>query len=71
MGKEKDFLDKMIQCPKCGKWSKKSYVQQYGSCLCGQVLDEKAKYKYEMFIKLHLWRNKNYSKIDIERGKYD
>lgn len=71
MKKDKHFYDDMIKCSKCGKWSKKSYVQQYGSCLCGNVLDKKAKYKYEMFVKLHLWRNKNYKSTDIERGKYD
>jgi hypothetical protein len=26
--------------------------------LCHKVLDEKAKYEYEMFVRLHLWRNK-------------
>ena len=49
MGKDKHFFDKMIQCQRCGKWSKKSYVDTYGTCLCGEVLDEKAKFRYEMF----------------------
>lgn len=69
--KEKDIFENMIKCPKCGKWSRKSYVEIYGSCLCGEILDEKAKYKYEMFKRLRLWRNKNYKSSDIERGKYD
>lgn len=71
MGKDKHFYEKMIQCQRCGKWSKKSYVEMYGTCLCGEVLDEKAKFRYEMFIKLRLWRNKNYRKDQIERNKYD
>ena len=70
MKKDKHFFDKMIQCPKCGKWSKKSYVKQYGSCLCGEVLNEQAKFRYEMYVKLRLWRKKNHTNSDIERGKY-
>lgn len=69
--RDKHFFEKMVKCPRCGKWSLKTYVQQYGSCLCGEVLDEKAKFKYEMFVKLRLWRNKNYKDSNIERGKYD
>ena len=67
---KKDIFKNLVQCPKCGKWSKKTYVQQYGTCLCGEVLDEKAKYKYEMFVRLHLWRKKNYKDSEIERGRY-
>jgi hypothetical protein len=69
--KDKHFFDKMVQCPRCGKWSQKTYIQQYGSCLCGEVLDEKAKFNYEMFVRCRLWRNKNYKNSQIERGKYD
>lgn len=69
--KDKHFFDKMVKCPRCGKWSKKTYIQQYGTCLCGEVLDEKAKFNYEMFVRCRLWRNKNYKTSDIERGKYD
>ena len=71
MGRDKHFYEKMVQCQRCGKWSKKSYIDIYGTCLCGEVLDERAKFKYEMFCKLHLWRNKNYRKDQIERSKYD
>ena len=71
MGKDKHFFDKMTKCPRCGKWSKKTYINIYGSCLCGKVLDEKAKFRYEMFCKLHMWRNKNYKNHQIERSKYD
>lgn len=69
--KDEHFYDKMIKCDKCGKWSKKDFVDMYGSCLCGNILDKKAKYRYEMFCKLHLWRNKNYRRDQIERNKYD
>ena len=62
---------KMIKCPKCGKYTTQDLVLRYGTCLCGQVLDPKAKYKYEMFCRLKLWRGKNYSLQEIERGKYD
>lgn len=54
---EKKF--NMIRCPKCGKYSKMSYVKQFGTCLCGEVLDAKAKYYYEMYNRLRLWRYGN------------
>lgn len=69
--KRKNIFEQMIQCPRCGKWSKIGYIQRYGSCLCEEVLDERAKFKYEMFVRLHMWRNKNYKITDIERSKYD
>ena len=50
---------KMKKCPKCGKYSSMVYVKSYGACLCGEVLDKKAKYKYEMNKRLRLWRGKN------------
>lgn len=71
MRRDKHFFDKMIQCPKCQKWSKRSYIKTYGTCLCGETLDQKAKFRYEMFMKLHLWRYKNYTRDQIERNKYD
>ena len=71
MGKDRSFYEKMIQCPRCGKWSKKDFIEMYGTCLCGEVLDEKAKFRYEMFCRLRLWRHKNYRKDQIERNKYD
>lgn len=71
MGYDKRFFEKMVQCPRCGKWSKKNFVETYGTCLCGEVLDEKAKFRYEMYTKLRLWRKKNYTKDQIERSKYD
>lgn len=69
--KNNNFFDNMVRCDKCGKWSKKSYVNTYGACLCGNVLDNRARFKYKLFIKLKLWRYKNYKKDQIERNKYD
>lgn len=46
-----------INCPDCYYGNHKESVDRYGTCKrCGKVLDEKAKYKYEMFCKLRLWR---------------
>ena len=47
-----------IKC-ECGYQNHKGTIARYGTCrLCGKVLDEKAKYKYEMFVRLHMWRGK-------------
>lgn len=49
----------LIQCPKCKYNNKPENVKFYGTCrLCDSVLDEKAKYKYEMNKRLRLWRGK-------------
>lgn len=43
----------------CGYQNKVEMIERYGTCrLCGKVLDPKAKYEYEMFTRLHLWRDK-------------
>lgn len=56
MAKNRKDFSNNIKC-ECGYFNKKESVLRYGTCrLCGKVLDEKAKYKYEMFCKLHLWR---------------
>ena len=48
-----------IVCPRCGYHNKKRYVDTHGTCnLCDEILDRKAKFKYEMNKKLRLWRNK-------------
>lgn len=50
---------KHVTCDECGYNNKTYNVERYGTCThCGKVLDSKAKYKYEMFCKLRLWRNK-------------
>lgn len=43
----------------CGYHNPINNVQKYGTCRgCGKVLDKKAKFEYEMYCKLHLWKNK-------------
>lgn len=45
-----------IKC-ECGYQNHKENVMRYGTCTgCGRVLDQKAKFNYEMFTKLRLWR---------------
>lgn len=45
-----------IKC-ECGYQNHVENVRRYGTCrLCGKVLDPKAKFNYEMFIKLRRWR---------------
>lgn len=62
--KSKKDLDNIV-C-ECGYHNHKSAIAIYGTCkLCGKVLDSRAKYKYEMNKRLHLWR-KN-SKPEIQR----
>lgn len=69
MDKEQIMKEKfnMIKCKKCGKYSAKHHVESYGTCLCGNVLDEKAKFKYEMNKRLRLWRGKNMYYGDYEK----
>ena len=53
-----------IVCPKCKYHNQKELVDRFGTCkFCNKVLDEKAKFKYEMFTKLRLWRNKKWQKF--------
>ena len=45
-----------IKC-ECGYQNHKENVMRYGTCRgCGKTLDSKAKYNYEMYTKLRLWR---------------
>lgn len=45
-----------VKC-ECGYCNHKANVERYGTCkLCGKVLDPKAKYNYEMYVKLRRWR---------------
>lgn len=55
MKKKKTTLDN-IKC-ECGYQNHKENVERYGTCkLCGRTLDQKAKFNYEMYCKLRLWR---------------
>lgn len=48
-----------IKCDNCGYFNQKCNVDKYGTCkLCGKTLDKKAKFDYEMFCRLRLWRKK-------------
>jgi len=48
-----------IICPKCGYSNLKKNYSVYGTCTrCGKTLNEKAKFKYEMYVKLRMWRKK-------------
>lgn len=47
-----------IKC-ECGYQNHVENVRKYGTCkLCGKTLDKKAKFNYEMYVKLRLWRGK-------------
>ena len=60
MKKDKSKPLDNIVC-ECGYQNHKENVKIYGTCrLCGKVLDKKAKYNYEMFVKLNLWRGKKW-----------
>lgn len=49
-----------VKC-ECGYCNKKYWVNIYATCkLCGKVLDDRAKFKYEMNKKLKLWRGKKW-----------
>lgn len=55
--KDKSFEDGTL-C-KCGYFNQKFNLDRYGTCkMCGEVLDSKAKYKYEIFCRLKMWRKK-------------
>ena len=52
------FIDG-TKCDNCGYFNQKCNVDRYGTCkLCGKTLDKKAKFDYEMFCRLRLWRKK-------------
>lgn len=58
MGHDISFKDAM-KCPKCGYYNLKQNWQLYGTCTrCHEVLDEKIKFKFEMYNKLKLWKGK-------------
>ena len=54
--KNKKSFDNVI-CKKCGYQNKKHYAKFFGTCLCcGNIIDDKAKFKYEMNKRLLLYR---------------
>ena len=61
---KKKIWETNIICDRCGYQNHKKYVDKYGTCnLCGKVLNEKAKFNYEMVKRLYLWRT------DKKKGK--
>lgn len=54
---EREEFNKQFIICECGYHNPKENIKKYGACKgCKKVLDEKAKYKYEMFCKLKMWR---------------
>lgn len=65
--KRKKVWEENVICDRCGYQNHKRFVDKYGTYhLCGNVLDKKAKYEYEMVKRLYLWRGK-----DMKGRKYD
>lgn len=58
--------NKFIKCPNCNYINQKEMIMKFGTCKrCNCVLDAKAKYKYEMYVKLHLWSSKKTRDINF------
>ena len=56
-----------IRCDSCGYNNHEYLIKRYGVCkLCGKVLDSKAKYKHEMYKRLHLWSRKKTKNIVLK-----
>ena len=56
---KKEFKNDNITCPDCDYHNHKDIIARFGTCKrCGKILDSKAKYNYEMFCRLRLWRKK-------------
>jgi hypothetical protein len=56
--KKDDSFLRGTKC-KCGYFNQEHNVKRYGVCKgCGEVLDAKAKFDYEMICRLRLWRKK-------------
>ena len=50
-------FDKGIKCQKCGYFNQYYNYKKFETCkLCGSVIDKKAKFRYEMYNRLRLWR---------------
>ena len=48
-----------IKCPHCGYNNKTENVKRWGTCTgCRKIIDQKAKFDYEMLCRLKLWRKK-------------
>ena len=48
----------VVKC-ECGYYNLLPNVKTWGTCTrCGKVIDKKAKFKFEMYTRLRLWRSK-------------
>ena len=57
MKKDKKIIE-FVVC-ECGYNNQPENVNKYGTCRrCGKVLNDKAKFEYEMVCRLRLWRKK-------------
>ncbi len=55
----KSGYEKNTKCPRCNYQNLDKNIERYGSCrLCGYVLDKQAKFRYEMYCRLKLWKSK-------------
>jgi hypothetical protein len=58
MKKEDKKFVELIKC-ECGYNNQPENVAKWGDCRgCGKVLDKKAKYRFEMYQRLRLWRKR-------------
>ena len=56
--KKDEKIIEFVKC-ECGYNNLPENVKKYGTCRrCNKVLDEKAKFEYEMVCRLRLWRKK-------------
>lgn len=54
--KKKEKYLELVTC-ECGYNNQPYNIERYGTCTrCGKVLNKKAKFDYEMFCKLRMWR---------------
>lgn len=59
MKKQREFHNTNVICENCGYQNHKENVKLYGTCRgCGRILDPQAKMKYEMYVRLRLWRKR-------------
>ena len=57
MKKDKKYIE-FVTCD-CGYNNQPHNVATYGTCRgCGKVLDQKVKYRVEMYHRLRLWRKR-------------
>lgn len=59
----------LVKC-ECGYNNQKANVDRYGTCRgCGKILNKKAKFDYEMFCKLRMWRGHKHGERVTSKNK--